>query len=102
MTALFLHSMIDFPREATLRTAAAAVAPGGHLLVVGHESFPPWSEHRPDATDFPSAEIVAESLGLADAGWRIHTASVPGRVASGPEGQTAQLTDSVLLARRPA
>ncbi|GAA4377447.1 class I SAM-dependent methyltransferase [Paeniglutamicibacter cryotolerans] len=102
VTALFLHSMIDFPREPILRAAAAAVAPGGSLLVVGHESFPPWSEHRPDASDFPPAENVAEALGLAGAGWRVHTASVPGRVATGPEGQAAQLTDSVLLARRPA
>lgn len=102
VTALFLHSMIDFPRESILRAAAAAVAPGGALLVVGHASFPPWSEHRPDASDFPSAENVAEALGLAAAGWQVHTASVPGRVATGPEGQTAQLTDSVLLAQRPA
>lgn len=102
ITALFLHSMIDFPREQILRTAAAAVAPGGTLLVVGHESFPPWSEHKPDATDFPSAQEVARALGLDDAGWSINAASVPGRVATGPEGQSAQLSDSVLLARRPA
>lgn len=102
VTALFLHSMIDFPREDILRAAAAAVSPGGSLLIVGHESFPPWSEHQQDAADFPDAQQLATSLGLTEAGWKIHAQSTPGRVATGPEGQSFQLHDSVLLARRPA
>jgi 2-polyprenyl-3-methyl-5-hydroxy-6-metoxy-1,4-benzoquinol methylase len=36
VTSCFLHSPVDFPRAAVLRQAAAAVAPGGHLLVVAH------------------------------------------------------------------
>ncbi|SDY52136.1 class I SAM-dependent methyltransferase [Herbiconiux ginsengi] len=52
VSACFLHSPVAFPREAVLRQAASAVAPGGHLLVVGHASFPPWSRHAAvDAAD---------------------------------------------------
>ncbi|WP_382310148.1 class I SAM-dependent methyltransferase [Herbiconiux sp. UC225_62] len=45
VSACFLHSPVAFPREEVLRRAAAAVAPAGYLLVVGHASFPPWSRH---------------------------------------------------------
>ncbi|MGW6914878.1 class I SAM-dependent methyltransferase [Kitasatospora sp. NPDC054939] len=38
--AQFLHSPTDLPRTAVLRAAAAAVEPGGVLLVVGHAAFP--------------------------------------------------------------
>ncbi|MQA95954.1 MAG: methyltransferase domain-containing protein [Streptosporangiales bacterium] len=34
--AFFLHSPVDMPRDGILRSAAAAVAPGGVLLIVGH------------------------------------------------------------------
>jgi SAM-dependent methyltransferase len=47
VSACFLHAPaeLDFPREEVLRRAAATVAPGGSLLVVGHAAFPPWSNH---------------------------------------------------------
>src|SRR6185369_11710944 len=45
VTASFLQSPIEFPREAILRRAADLVAPGGHLLIVAHAAFPPWSMH---------------------------------------------------------
>lgn len=40
VSAQFLHSMGDLPRERILRRAALAVAPGGVLLVVGHAGLP--------------------------------------------------------------
>ena len=36
VSACFLHSTVALPREAILRRAAEAVAPGGVLLIVGH------------------------------------------------------------------
>ena len=43
VTASFLHSDVELPRARILRAAAAAVAPGGTLLVVGHA---PSAEHH--------------------------------------------------------
>ncbi|MGD8166040.1 class I SAM-dependent methyltransferase [Herbiconiux sp. P16] len=51
VSACFLHSPVAFPREEVLRRAAGAVAPGGHLLVVGHAGFPPWSRDAHGAND---------------------------------------------------
>jgi SAM-dependent methyltransferase len=53
VSAHFLHSWGDMPRERILRRAAAATAPGGILLVVGHSGPFPW---RPrDAGEAPAA-----------------------------------------------
>jgi len=49
VSACYLHSPVQMPRERVLRSAAGAVAPGGTLLVVGHAGFPSWSQ--------PGAEI---------------------------------------------
>ncbi|TMQ82650.1 class I SAM-dependent methyltransferase, partial [Actinomadura soli] len=47
VSAAFLHFPKEgLPREPILRAAAAAVAPGGTLLIVGHSGPPPWD---PDA-----------------------------------------------------
>ena len=57
VSACFLHSPVEFPRDAVLRRAADAVAPGGHLLVVGHAAFPPWSAmHCHDDDGAPSID----------------------------------------------
>ncbi|WP_348652184.1 class I SAM-dependent methyltransferase [Streptomyces sp. 71268] len=40
VSAHFLHSPVELPRGQILRTAAAAVAPGGTLLIVGHAGWP--------------------------------------------------------------
>ncbi|GAB4098168.1 class I SAM-dependent methyltransferase [Sinomonas halotolerans] len=101
VAALFLHSPVDFPRERVLARAARTVAPGGTLLVVGHASFPPWSQHaHDDAAPLPSAEEVAQGLGLPSHEWSVETREAEGRTARGPEGQTVVLTDTVLRARR--
>ncbi len=43
VTASFLHSPVDLPREEILRAAAERVAPGGHLLITSHAAPPPGS-----------------------------------------------------------
>lgn len=100
VTASFLHSPIDIPREAILLTATRAVAPGGTLFVVGHTAFPPWARHAHDDVHMPSAQELAASLGLRESEWEIETSTSEGREATGPEGQTAVMTDAVLKARR--
>jgi chemotaxis protein methyltransferase CheR len=54
VSAQYLQSPVEFPRADVLRRAAAAVAPGGLLLVVEHGSAAPWSWHQ-DAV-FPTPE----------------------------------------------
>ncbi|WP_030275640.1 FAD-dependent oxidoreductase [Streptomyces sp. NRRL B-24484] len=46
--AQYLHSEVELPRDAILRRAAAAVAPGGTLLVVGHAGPPSWQQPGAD------------------------------------------------------
>lgn len=64
VSAQFLHSMGDLPRERILRRAALAVAPGGVLLVVGHMASPPgitttrtWSCRRRTRCSPPSNSL---------------------------------------------
>jgi SAM-dependent methyltransferase len=96
----FLHSPTELPRNRILEAAAAAVAPGGTLLIVGHESFPPWSRHPEPEEPLPTAPEVAAGLGLGQPGWELETADSLEREVTGPDGQTATLADSVLRARR--
>ena len=106
-SACFLHSPVAFPRTAVLRRAAGAVAPGGHLLVVGHAGPPPWSKDRDHWHDRPDHEAAAllqpdeqvAALALGD-DWETVVHEVRTRDAVGPDGEAAHLDDSVVLLRR--
>ncbi|MDJ0350185.1 class I SAM-dependent methyltransferase [Cryobacterium sp. PH29-G1] len=100
VTAHFLQSPVELPREIILRRAAATVAPGGVLLVVGHAQFPPWSKHTPDGVALPTADEVLASLELPAEHWTILTKAAISRTATGPDGQVVDLVDSVLTLRR--
>lgn len=101
VSAQYLHSPVDFPRRQVLRAGARAVAPGGLLLVVGHAGFPPWAAHDHDPpTDFPTPAEVLAALDLPEGAWRTELLASPERTATGPDGQTATLNDSVLALRR--
>jgi SAM-dependent methyltransferase len=102
VSACFLHSPVDFPRTEVLRRAAAALAPGGHLLVVGHSEPPPWSRHRHEDDDhrfLTPAEEVAE-LALDPSAWETVVCESRTRDAVGPDGEQATLDDSIVLLRR--
>ena len=101
VSAQFLQSPVELPRADVLRRAAAELAPGGLLLVVGHAAPPPWSQHRPDPALLPSAEQVRDELGLGD-GWTVLRAEDVPRTATGPDGHSGELLDSVVLLRRAA
>ena len=109
VTACFLHSTVDLPRERILRRAAEAVAPGGMLLVVGHSGVPHWVDSPADchhgAGHLPTPEEVLASLfddnpRLSLADWAVVTNELVERQATAPGGTTTPIVDSVLALRR--
>lgn len=99
VSAQFLHSPLDWDRAVLMRRAAAAVAPGGILLIVDHSAAPPWAQRMRDR-EFPSAQAVVEGMNLDPSQWeRMRIESVP-REAESPDGQPVTLTDNVIVLRR--
>ncbi|MGA5125550.1 class I SAM-dependent methyltransferase [Streptomyces pseudogriseolus] len=100
VTTHYLHTPYDLDRSAVLRSAAHALRPGGRLLVVDHGSTAPWSWDQDPGVRFPSPREVAAGIGLDPAVWTVERADAPRRLATGPDGSTAEVTDHVLLVRR--
>ena len=98
VSAHFLHSTVEMDRTAVLRKAAAAVAPGGALLIVDHAAAPPWAAKMAHH-EFPTAEAVVDGLGLDPRQWQSRISRVE-RTARGPEGDEATLVDNVIVLRR--
>lgn len=94
VTALFLHSPMDFDRTDTLKQASAATAQGGLLLVAAHGSRAPWSWAAPDTT-YRSAEEELADLNLDNSNWRRVFVGPIERNAQGPNGQRARVIDTV-------
>ncbi|MET8632665.1 class I SAM-dependent methyltransferase [Streptomyces sp. NPDC004680] len=99
VNASYFHTPLDIPREKVLRRAAAAVAPGGLLIIVEHASIAPWSWQAGEDVRFPHPDEVLASLELDDS-WTPERCHAPRRTATGPEGQRATVTDNVLTVRR--
>ncbi|MFF3755021.1 FAD-dependent oxidoreductase [Streptomyces sp. NPDC002018] len=100
VSAHFLHSYGDLPREKILRTAASAVAPGGVLLIVGHAGFASWEENPHTGVHFPTPEEVLASLDLADGEWEVRICEEYERQQDGPAGQPGHRRDNILKVRR--
>lgn len=100
VSSSFLQSPVELPRAEILRAAAELVAPGGHLLIVSHAAPPPWAsllhEHRHELLT-PEAQLA--ELGLSG-GWTAEMVETRLRPATGPDGQAAELEDSVVLLSR--
>ncbi|NEA29543.1 class I SAM-dependent methyltransferase, partial [Actinomadura bangladeshensis] len=104
VTAMFLHSLDPaMPRAAILRQAAAAVAPGGVLLVAGHAGPPPWDPGAHPHVHLPTADEVLASLGLPDGAWEVLLSAENERLQTAPDGTTMTRVDNALkIRRRPA
>nr|WP_042193752.1 class I SAM-dependent methyltransferase [Kibdelosporangium sp. MJ126-NF4]CEL20892.1 Thioredoxin reductase [Kibdelosporangium sp. MJ126-NF4]CTQ98303.1 Thioredoxin reductase (EC 1.8.1.9) [Kibdelosporangium sp. MJ126-NF4] len=100
--AHYLHTPFNLDRTAVLRAAAHALRVNGVLLVVDHGSTAPWSWNQDPDVRFPSPQEVAEGIDLDPAKWTVERADAPRRIATGPDGSTAEVTDHVLLVRRTA
>ncbi|RII09181.1 Sarcosine/dimethylglycine N-methyltransferase [Streptomyces sp. YIM 130001] len=103
VSAQFLYSPGKLPREQVLRRAAAAVAPGGHLLIESHAGFPDWEtgHGRPDI-DFPTAAETLAFLRLPDTEWEVLLCAEHERAQTRPDGTPGTRTDHTVLARRRA
>ena len=105
VTACFLHSDVDLPREEILRRAGGAVAPGGLFLIVGHAGVPHWAHLDHEAPDLPTpddmlATLFDEASPLRAEDWDVLTSALVERTALGPDGTSGPITDSVLKLRR--
>ncbi|ADB75659.1 class I SAM-dependent methyltransferase [Geodermatophilus obscurus] len=96
VSAQYLHLPGD-DRDPVVAGLAAAVAPGGSLLVVGHR---PSEVHVGRPEMFFTAQQVAATLD-PDA-WDVVVCEDRPRTASGPAGRELPVADTVLRARRRA
>jgi SAM-dependent methyltransferase len=99
--ACYFHSPVPLDRDHILRDAARRVRPGGCLVVIDHGSAAPWSWRPSDGREpeFPAPEQILAGLGLGP-GWETETCERAERAATGPDDQTATVTDNIIVTRR--
>jgi SAM-dependent methyltransferase len=100
VSAQFLHSWGDLPRVKILRAAAAAVAPGGILLIEGHLDHGPFRHEGHEDVTFPTPDDVVADLELSSGDWELLVSEAHERTQTGPDGLPAIRTDSTVKARR--
>ena len=102
VSAQFLYPRGEVPRERILLDAAAAVAPGGILLIEGHQDFGPFAEQYRSHGDisFPEVEEVIAGLRLGEGQWQVLRGATHDRLQNGPDGRPAHRTDSTIKLRR--
>lgn len=97
VSACYLQSPVAFQRLAALRLAAGAVAQGGTLAVISHESTPGGGGHV--SASMPTARQLLGELALATDDWELVKAqSVPRRREI--KGADVEYRDNVLRLRR--
>ncbi|QIS05715.1 methyltransferase domain-containing protein [Nocardia brasiliensis] len=102
VSAQYLHSPVAHADERTtiLSRAAAAVAPGGLLLIVGHATWPSWVSEPPADIHFPTTAEVLAGLRLDPAEWTVARDELAERDQPSPEGMPGTRKDNLLLIRR--
>ncbi len=100
VNAHYLHAASHLDRAAVFRAAAHALRPGGHLLVVDHGSIAPWSWNQDPSTHFPSSRELHREIALDPPEWELVRAEADQRIAAGPDGRKAEVTDHILMIRR--
>ena len=99
VTSHFLH-LSGEPRRQLFARLAAAVAPGGTLLLAGHDlSDLEIGASRPHSPDlFFTAEGVAATLDPGE--WEVRVAEARPRAARAHEGDVMTVHDALVVARR--
>lgn len=101
VTTHYLHSPVELGWADVLRRAAAAVAPGGTLLIVLHAGLPAGSAaHAHPEVYFPTGTEIREALALAAPGWAVDRQAEVERTRLSPEGDEITGTDLLLRAHR--
>ncbi|MBZ4321839.1 class I SAM-dependent methyltransferase [Streptomyces huiliensis] len=96
----FLHSPLGLPVGRILRSATAAVAPGGDLLFVGHSESPSWKRDAHAEVHLPTADELLAAMGLPSPDWRVEVREPVRTEATGPDGEAGHRVDHVLRVRR--
>jgi len=101
VSAQYLH-LPAADRAVAFGTLAAAVAPGGTLLIVGHHpSDLQTTVPRPPLPElFYTGDDIASLL--VDSDWDVATNAAPGREATDPDGNAVTIHDTVFRAARRA
>lgn len=99
VSAQFIH-FPSGPREPIFAGFAAAVAPGGTLLIVGHHpsDLAAGIPRPPEPELFYTAEEIASALAPED--WEVVVADSRPRSVTDPEGRELTVQDAVMRARR--
>ncbi|MFF4469891.1 class I SAM-dependent methyltransferase [Streptomyces sp. NPDC001599] len=100
VSAHYLQSPVALDQRGVLRRAAAAVAPGGTLLLVLHAGWPSWQTEPPFDAEFPTLDGVLVDLGLPDDGWTVETCETVRRASASPDGAEGHREDHVWRLRR--
>jgi SAM-dependent methyltransferase len=100
VSAQFLQCPYEWDRGDVLRRVAELLVPGGLLLLVDHGSVPPGSGEGNQHHHFPSAQQVADGLGLEPAQWERLRVEAVERDVTGADGATVTISDNVILLRR--
>ena len=96
----YTQSPVALDRVEVLRHAAARVAPGGTLLIVGHSGVPSWSTDHTHAADMPDAATLIAQLDLPEDEWAVDRRLDVERAITDPDGAPATRQDSVVRLRR--
>ncbi|MGW7431507.1 class I SAM-dependent methyltransferase [Streptomyces sp. NPDC054861] len=96
VSAQFLQSPVPLDQDGVLRSAAAAVAPGGTLLIAMHAAWPSWMEKHeyPFDAEFPTLDGVLAALALPHP-WRVDTLEGVERALPAPDGRRGTRVDNV-------
>ncbi|MDH6622472.1 SAM-dependent methyltransferase [Streptomyces sp. LBL] len=100
VSAQFLQSPVPLDQDQVLGRAAAAVAPGGTLLIVLHGGWPSWQEEPPFDVEFPTSAGLLVALALPDGSWTLETQDTARTPSVSPEGVQGYRDDHVWRLRR--
>lgn len=101
VTSAYLQAPVALGRDAILRGAAAAVAPGGTLVVISHATAPTWAASPPEhMRGLPGPDDVLAILDVPD--WTVERAELVTLESTSPDGKPGTRSDCLVRVRRPA